>query len=243
MGAGLTAAVWAVRRLGLPAWWLCFPPLFEAVIVGNPDALILALLLARGPIAGLAAGLKVYALIPLVLARRWTAVAVALLVALASLPLLPAFLASLGSVSGVLERGTAHLSAWGTWLVVPTVLALVMLRRRGAEWLVVPALWPATQRHYAAMSLPAVRRSPIGAALMSLSLPLAPAVAVIAMAVEAWWRDRRDRLRSGRSDEDDPLVVRVDRPPAGRGLEAGDEATLLGRGRDDDADPPAVEDG
>lgn len=192
MGIGLLAAVWAVRRLGLPAWWLCFPPLFEAVIVGNPDSLVLALLLARGPVAGLAAGLKVYALIPLVLARRWTAVALALLVALASLPLLPAFLASLGSVSTVLDRQTAHLSAWGTWLVVPTVLALIMLRRRGAEWLVVPALWPATQRHYAAMSLPAVRRSPIGAALMSLSLPLAPAVAVIVMAVEAWWRDRRD---------------------------------------------------
>ena len=191
LGLGLAAAIWAVRRLELPWWWLFFPPLFEAVIVGNPDALVLALLLVRGPLAGVAAGLKVYALIPLALARRWSALAVAAVVAAASLPLLPAFLRSLHSVSTVLDQQTAHLSAWGTWLVVPTLIALVVLRRRGAEWLVVPALWPNTQRHYAAMSLPAVRRSPIGAALMSLGLPLAPAAAVIYMAVEASWLNRR----------------------------------------------------
>lgn len=191
VGLGLAAAIWAVRRLELPLWWVFFPPLFEAVIVGNPDALVLALLLVRGPLAGVAAGLKVYALIPLALARRWSALAVAAVVAAASLPLLPAFLNSLRSVSTVLDQQTAHLSAWGTWLVVPTLIALVVLRRRGAEWLVVPALWPNTQRHYAAMSLPAVRRSPIGAALMSLGLPLAPAAAVIYMAIEASWQNRR----------------------------------------------------
>jgi len=191
VGLGLAASIWAVRRLELPLWWLLFPPLFEAVIVGNPDALVLAVLLVRGPLAGVAAGLKIYALIPLMLARRWSALAVAAVVVAASLPLLPAFLGSLRSVSAVLDQQTAHLSAWGTWLVVPTLIALVALRRRGAEWLVVPALWPNSQRHYAAISVPAVSKSPIGAALMSLQLPLAPAAAVMYMAVEAWWHDRR----------------------------------------------------
>lgn len=190
VSAGLVAAVWAIRRLELPFWWLLFPPLFEAIIVGNPDALVLALLLVRGPLAGLAAGLKIYAVIPLVLERRWKAVGIAVAVCALSLPLLSTFLANLRWVSTTLDQQNSNLSAWGTWLLIPTIIALAALRRRGAEWLVVPALWPNTQRHYAAISLPAVRRSAIGAAVMSLGIPLAPSAAVIIMAVEAWWRER-----------------------------------------------------
>jgi Glycosyltransferase family 87 len=57
LGTGLLlgAAVWAVRRLELPLWWILFPPVFESVVVGNPDVLVLALLLVRGRWAGLAA--------------------------------------------------------------------------------------------------------------------------------------------------------------------------------------------
>ena len=188
---GVVAGVWAVRRLELPLWWLLFPPLFEALIVGNPDALVLALLLVRNPLAGLAAGLKIYALIPLVYQRRWRAVAVAAIVAACSLPLVALFLSNLGAVSTVLDEQTADLSAWGSWVLIPTIGALFVLRRRGAEWLAVPALWPNTQRHYAALSLPAVKDSPIGAAVMSLGIPLAPAVAVMLMAIESWWHARR----------------------------------------------------
>jgi hypothetical protein len=194
MGLGLAAAVYAVRALRLPMWWLLFPPLFTAVIVGNADALLIGLLLVPGRAAGLAAVLKVYAFIPLVAQRRWGAVAVAVGVSLASLPLVPAFLQSLQTVTRVLDTQTAGLSAWGTWFLIPTLLALAVLRRRGAEWLVVPAIWPNTQDHYGAISLPAIHRDRIAAALIGLNVPLAPAVAVVVMAVRVAWQPRAMEL-------------------------------------------------
>lgn len=208
----VAAGAWAIHRLRLPMWWLLFPPLFEAIIVGNPDAWILALLLVRNPLAGLAAGFKVYAVIPLVLQRRWPAVAVSVVIAGSSLVLIPQFLTMAGSVVSSLDDQAAHLSAWGTWFVLPTILALFALRRRGAEWLVVPALWPATQRHYAAMSLPAVSRSAIGAAIISTNLSLAPAVAVVVMAIEDAWNERR------RAATDQSVVNPVSLAPADSNL-------------------------
>jgi hypothetical protein len=58
----VSASIWSIRRLRLPLWWILFPPLFECLIVGNPDALVLAFLLVRGPMAGLAVVAKVYGL-------------------------------------------------------------------------------------------------------------------------------------------------------------------------------------
>jgi hypothetical protein len=193
MSLTAAAAVWAIRHLGLPLWWLLFPPLFDALIGGNPDALVLPLLLVGGPLAGLAAVLKVYALVPLILQRRWGAVAIAVAVSILSVTQLPNFVASASTVGSVLGT-SARLSAWGTWLAIPVIAALWLLRRRGAEWLVVPALWPNTQGHYAAMSLPVVRHYPVAAAMIGLNIPLAPPLAVIAVAVE-------DRIRSRRTED------------------------------------------
>ncbi len=50
----------------------------------------------------------------------------------------------------------------------PTLLALWVLRRDGAEWFAVPAAWPATQFYYVAMALPALVRRPLLAALLAL---------------------------------------------------------------------------
>jgi hypothetical protein len=190
MSAGILGAAWAIRRLHLPLWWLLFPPLFDALIVGNPDALVLPLLLVKGPLAGLAAVLKIYALVPLLLQRRWTAIAVAGVVGALSLPQLPNFLATIGTVGSVLGA-SAKLSAWGTVFMIPVIGALWLLRRRGAEYLVVPALWPNTQSQYGTMALPAVHRYPLAAALIGLNTPLVPPLAVILMAVEDWVRTRR----------------------------------------------------
>ena len=50
-------------------------------------------------------------------------------------------------------------SAWRfPILVLPTLVALWILRRKGAEWFAVPAVWPATQFYYVAMAMPALSR-------------------------------------------------------------------------------------
>lgn len=195
--ACIVGAVWAIRRLGLPLWWLLFPPLFDALLVANPDALVLPLLLVRGPLAGLSGILKVYALVPLALQRRWAALVVLVAVAAVSLPQLPNFLAAAPTVNAVLGS-SAKLSAWGVWwLVPPVLLALWVLRRRGAEYVVVPALWPNTQSQYGTMALIAVHRYPLAAALIGLNTPLVPPLAVILMALEEALRTRRPVRSAG----------------------------------------------
>jgi hypothetical protein len=212
MLAGVIGAAWAIRHLHLALWWLLFPPLFDALIVGNPDALVLPLLLVRGPVAGLAAVLKVYALVPLLLQRRWVAVVVAGGVSALSLPQVPNFLAAIETVRRALET-TAKLSAWGTLIVVPVIFALWLLRRHGAEYLVVPTLWPNSQSHYGTMALPAIHPYPLAAALIGLNTPLVPPFAVIVMAVEDWYRSRR-KAEAGALDTAQSLPTKDAEGPA-----------------------------
>ena len=94
------------------------------------------------------------------------------------------FFAELGNVITRLDEQSQGFSAWGTWWMIPTIAALWLLRRRGAEWLVVPGLWPSTQMHYATLSLPVIHRFPIAAVLMGLSSPLTPAFAIILVALQ-----------------------------------------------------------
>jgi hypothetical protein len=95
------------------------------------------------------------------------------------------FLGQFGAVSEKLAaQSSGGLSAWGTWLVVPTVLALVAIRGRGASWLSVPGLWPYTQLHYSSIALPVVATSPMLAFLFSFGIPLLPAVAIVLYAAQ-----------------------------------------------------------
>jgi hypothetical protein len=183
-----SAAWWAIRRLGLAPWWMLFPPLFEGLVVGNLDVAVVALLLIPGPLAGLAAVAKIYGVVPLLLQRRWAAIGLAIAISALTLPLWPTFIRHLPEIRETLDLQSGGYSAWGTWFMVPTVMALWALRRRGASWLVVPALWPDTQIHYSAMSLPAISRFPLAAAIIGLASPLSAPIAVVVMAVQArWW--------------------------------------------------------
>jgi hypothetical protein len=181
---GVAAAIFAVRAVRLPVWWLLFPPIAESVFVCNPDVIVIALLLAAPRFAGLSVVLKIYAAVPLAIAGRWRPLIVGLAICLLSLPWLPDFLASRETTTATLAaQSFGGLSAWGTWLMVPTVLALLTVWRRGAEWLAVPALWPYTQLHYAALVLPIAARSPIVAFLLCFADPYLPAIATILYAV------------------------------------------------------------
>lgn len=197
---GLAAAIWLVRQLELPVWWLAFPPLLHAVWNGNPQTIALALLV-QGSMFGavVAVGLKLYAAIPLL--TRWRHLVVALVVLAVVLLILPWQL--------YLERGLGvgtHLqTAWNgsAWripiLVIPTLAALWVIRRQGAEWFAVPAVFPATQFYYVAMALPALAGRPILAALLALPAVLMTPLVVIGLAALELGRRRRVGVGSLRS--------------------------------------------
>jgi hypothetical protein len=202
MVLGVAAAVWMVRRLRLPIWWIAFPPLAHALWNGNPQSIVLALLVAGGTLpAVFAVGLKLYAVIPLVFRPRqliWVAIALAV-----TLPLLPWQL-YITDGFGV----TSHLSsAWNgsAWrlpiLIPPTLLGLWVLRHQGAEWFAVPAVWPATQFYYVSMAMPAVVAEPFAAAALALPVPLMTPALVMVLAALELRRGRRAVSMSSSSSE------------------------------------------
>jgi hypothetical protein len=201
--ASVLGAVYAVRRLHLPYWWLLFPPMIEATSVGSLNILVLAALLSRA--AWLGAIAKTYAAVPLVVLGRGRQLAIALAVALITLPVLPwaTFLAhDLGYVLSVQAGGGR--SAWvNPFLLLPiATVALVAIGRRRSAWWATPVLWPASQFHYSIFALPGLISAP-AAAILALPLAGAP---VVAVAVEAVLRVTRrgDRASTGVSGAETP---------------------------------------
>ena len=196
----VAAAIILVRALRLPWWWLLFPPLSDSIIVGNPDAIAAMLVVCGGRFAGLGVVLKVYTAVPLLIQRRWAALAVAAGVSAVTLPLWPTFFADAAVISNTFEVwADGRLSAWGTPMLLPTALAILVLivRRRGGEWVAVPALWPHTQLHYACVALPALRGRPLVALAMSVGFVQLTPIAIIAQVV---WEEWRLRARAGVPD-------------------------------------------
>jgi hypothetical protein len=205
--AGLVAAVWLLRRLELPIWFIAFPPLAHAIWNGNSQTIVLALLVAGGTLtAVVAVALKLYAGVTLVFRPRVAIVTG--LVLLATLPLLPwqMYLQDAPVIAQSLSL-TWNGSAWRLpVLILPTLLALWILRDRGSEWLAIPAVWPATEFYFAAMALPALspkarpglpNRSLVTAAL-ALPAPLIAPLVVLASAAWVVWRDRQGTGAWGR---------------------------------------------
>ncbi|HET7027303.1 MAG TPA: hypothetical protein VFI28_06400 [Candidatus Limnocylindrales bacterium] len=185
VAAGVIFALLAVRALRAPLWWLLFPPLFVAIFHGSIEPLVLALLvIGPGSIAPL---LKVYAAIPLIGMRRWRSLALCALFGLVTLVVLPwpQFLSHSSDLVAITESEThGGLSAFGVpLLAVLTLAALGALGPLRASFLVVPALWPLTQFHYAVIALPALIDLPVVAA--GASIPLVPYLSALAVIVVA----------------------------------------------------------
>lgn len=191
MLAGLGAAVWVVRRLGLPIWWVAFPPLMHAIWNGNPQTVMLALLLVGHPLASAAAaGLKLYAMVQMLFRPRHFLVAgVFLAVTLLVLPW-QLYIQNGGGVEDHLNDAWNGSAARFPLLLIPTVAALWILRARGGEWWSIPAVWPATQFYYVATVLPVVAQRPALAALAAIPVPLLIPVMVIGLAIQEL-RERR----------------------------------------------------
>ncbi len=207
--AWLTGAAWitgdavamlfVVRRLHLPPWYLVWPPFVAALQNGNPEPVMLALLvLGAGALAPL---VKPYALLPLAGERRWRALAAGVFLTVATMPLLPwgTFVADRLWIEHVLAAQNGwHGDAWVFPVLAPiTLLALLSFGWRRAAWLAIPALLPGAQIHYALIAVPAL--SPLLAVAAGASLPGAFAVAVIIEALRrATRRGRRARPANGR---------------------------------------------
>ena len=180
---GAVASVWLLR---LPWWWLLFPPLVQSVISGNVQSLLVPLILVgAGPVAAL---LKVYAAVPLIILGRWRALIVLAGVLLVTAPILPwqSFLANLDEIGARLssqnENGLPNLLLV---VIAPAVLlALWVVGRQRAAWLAVPAIWPAQQFYYGTMVMPT--RSKIAAAIVAFPAAGAGTVALFVLAFITW---------------------------------------------------------
>ncbi len=192
MALGLAASIWLVRRLGVPLWWLAFPPLAHSIWNGNPQTIVVPLLVLGGSLAAVAAvGLKLYAAVPLL--KRPRALVVVAIALAVTLPLLPWRLYIDDGLGIGAHLGTAwNGSAWRLPILIPpTLLALWILRHDGAEWLAVPAVWPATQFYYVAMAFPVTAGRTIMAAALAIPVPLMAPFVVMAMAVLKLRRERQ----------------------------------------------------
>jgi hypothetical protein len=157
IGSAALAAL-AIRALRLAWWWLAFPPIVDSVLVGNPDVAVLAaLVVAGGRLDVVAPFLKIYALVPMVGERRWRSVVVCLAALAASLLVLPwsSWIAQLPAITANLATTSETTSVYGQpVLMLMAVVVLLALGLRRAGWLSVPLLWPHTQLHYLAISVP-----------------------------------------------------------------------------------------
>lgn len=185
------AAVWIVRRLGLPWYYLAFPPLVQGVLAANPHVPLLALALIGHPLVAAMAPLhKIYFIVPLIGTRRWRAVVLTLLVFGATVVVAPglwrSYLERLPMISArILEESLGGYSVWTVApLVVVVVVALLVIARDDLPttgWLAVPALWPATQWFYATLALPVI--TPWMAFLLAADVRGMPGFVVLLVAV------------------------------------------------------------
>ncbi len=191
------SAVAIIRWLRLPMWWLLFPPTTEALYSGNPQLVVLMLLLAGAGRMGwladsVAVALKVYAFVPLLGERQLRRVGLALVLTAATFVLAPSLWIQYATEFSAISARLAHQSSngWSAFytpmLLVPTAIALIFLWRRdpkAAAWLAVPALWPASEFHYSTFAQPVM--TPLLAIPLAVPVQWLVPVAIIAYVI---WR-------------------------------------------------------
>jgi hypothetical protein len=228
-GLSVAAAIYTLRRLRLPVWWILFPPMMQGLLVANPQIVCLALMLASSNwLRALAAPMKAYAVIPMVGLRQWRALAILAVAGLVSLVLCwplwsryaSEFQANSTWLVGATNGGWSAASEPLLWVVAAILLAILAVTNwRDAGWLAVPTLWPASEFFYATFVLPL--RSPWLAAALAMSnrarFPTMSQILVAYLAVrvaqDAWRRLGR-RLVARADAEDGNRLDRAGAPDA-----------------------------
>jgi hypothetical protein len=186
MLVGLVGTWWALRQLGLPAWWLLFPPFVDAIWNANPQVLLLPLLVAGSRGTAVATVVKVYAVVPGLLLGHVRGLAYATVALLVSAPILPwaTFLHRFHEIASTLATQSSGGMSASTSLLstIVAIGALVVMGRQRAAWLAVPGLWPSTQWYYASIAVPGL--TPIAAALAAVPAQGFMVAALVAAALE-----------------------------------------------------------
>jgi hypothetical protein len=188
---GLLGTIWAIRRLGLPIWWIAFPPFIDGLYNANPHVFLVPLLVAGA--APIAVMVKIYAgLVPLVRGQV-RAVLLSVGLVLVTAPFLPwaEYLAAWPSIVDALrEQSDGGMSALAIPLLIPIgIAALILMGRERAAWWIVPVLWPSTQWYYASMVMPAATL--LAAVVVAVPSPWSATVAAALVAGEVVYRRRQ----------------------------------------------------
>jgi hypothetical protein len=197
IGLNAASAVYVIRKLGLPWYYLAFPPIVLSTIAGSTALPVTALMVAGLGALGIFG--RLYAALPYLIRGEWRPLLIGGVLIALTLPLWPSYLAS--DASETLAAQSEGLSALSVpWTVPFAVLGLVLLGRERAAWLIVPALWPDTQLYYAVIALPVLARMRLVA--LSLAIPI-PGLVVVGMLAQwavtrargpggwSWWRTAR----------------------------------------------------
>jgi hypothetical protein len=189
--ACFAAAIATVRLLGLPWWWLLFPPLVQCLLSANVHALLIPLILLR--LGWLATLLKIYAVIPVAILGRWGALLLAIVLLVITIPILPwaAYISQAGEISARLAEQTKHDIPLPVLLAIaPAVgIGLLLIGRERAAWLAPLALWPSQQYYYGTLVMPT--RSQIAAAIIAWPTTGSGIIAVAVLALIEWRNGRR----------------------------------------------------
>ncbi len=182
----VVGAIASVRLLRLPWWWLLFPPLVQACLSANVQTLIVPLIILPG--GALAIIIKIYAGLPLLILGRWRSLLIAAGAMLATGPLLPwgTYVSEFALISQRLADQSKLTLPMGLLLLLSplVVLALIVVGRERAAWLVVPAIWPSQQFYYGTIAMPS--RSKVATALIALPVPGNGLLALGALALVTW---------------------------------------------------------
>ncbi|MGA3031172.1 MAG: hypothetical protein ABSE58_10665 [Candidatus Limnocylindrales bacterium] len=192
MALTIGAAFYTIRRLSLPAWWVLFPPLAQAVFVGNPHVVCLALILSGSSVLrAIAPAAKAYAVLPMIAERQWHALGLFAVAGALSVVILWPLWAQYATDYPQIQAWITN-ATWGGFsaardprlfvIVAAALGALWLVDRRAVGWLAVPALWPAAEYFYATFALPL--RSPWLVAV--LAVPGTQAAAFVPWTIAAY---------------------------------------------------------
>lgn len=176
----VASALYIVRRLRLPLWWMLFPPLVDAVFKLQPTVVLVAAILAG--FGGIAACLKVIALPALVGELRWRALAAFAAITALSVVVAPGlwseYVSRFGELSG---RLVSELHGGLSPLAIPAAIAALTLGPRRAGWLLIPVAWPDFEYHYGIFLLPVA-----GPLALASALPWHEPLQVAVIGLGAW---------------------------------------------------------